>query len=81
MVDLYLVMVDGGTYAFINGERVACEEIAHINEFYQIETREGCVANFRVPFDSVHVINGVLKVDEPEHDKRMNKSIRKLLGM
>lgn len=81
MVDLCFKVIDGYTYVFINGEKVNYTEVLPISEFYRIETREGCAANYRVPFNFVKLENGILSVADPEYDKRANKNILKLLGV
>ena len=65
----------------LNGEIIRPAKIEPINEFYRIETREGFVASYKVPFNAVRFEGSVLVVAEPKHDKRMNAKIKKLLGV
>lgn len=62
----------------INGE-ILSAVVREINEFYRVETKEGCLASYRVPFNSIHFAGSELVVEEPIHDKRMSKKIRKLI--
>ena len=82
MVDLDILLAGDckGVYVRMNGENVYPYYIEPISAFYRVETREGCEFSYRVPFNAIHFDGSVLVVDEPKHDKRMNKKIKKLLG-
>ena len=51
-----------------------------ISEYYRVETSEGCLASYCVPFNSVHYEKGgILFVDDPKFEKRANKKIARLV--